>query len=298
MADPLIVVVTGTNRGVGKAIVELLAKQQLNSHHRPLKIYATSRSGVDLDIPSLPQHEIHYRKLDIADLGSVQAFFRSVLDENTAIDILINNAAISNDYRETPDYAAQTIWNNYGGTRNMCMAFLSQPTLPPGSRIVSTTSGYNGFSSYRKEVQDSFRSAMTISDLDEMAKAFLNASSQGPNSQQEAGWGNGARSYKVSKALINALTILLAKQNPKVFINSCCPGWVDTDMGNQANGTPPKSPEEGARIPMRLAIGQLGQAGNEDGGLGQTSENLSGMFFENPSIIGKGWGESKLWLES
>jgi carbonyl reductase 1 len=36
------------------------------------------------------------------------------------------------------------------------------------------------------------------------------------------------KSYQVSKALINALTVVLAKENPGVMVNCCCPGWVDT----------------------------------------------------------------------
>ena len=36
------------------------------------------------------------------------------------------------------------------------------------------------------------------------------------------------------------MTIALARENPGYYINACCPGWVSTDLGNQA-GTPPKT---------------------------------------------------------
>jgi hypothetical protein len=49
-------------------------------------------------------------------------------------------------------------------------------------------------------------------------------------------------------------------------------------MGNQI-GRPPKTLEEGARIPVRLAIGNLGSAGDEDGALGGVTEKISGRYF-------------------
>jgi hypothetical protein len=57
-------------------------------------------------------------------------------------------------------------------------------------------------------------------------------------------------------------------------------------MGHQV-GRPPKTLEEGARIPVRLAIGQLGSAGDSDGGLGkgESSDEVSGRYFGNDPAI-------------
>jgi carbonyl reductase 1 len=294
MAKSQVIVVTGSNRGIGKGIVQLLAKQQ---HEQPLTIYATSRSGANTNIQVFPPNEIRYSKLDISDQSSIQSFFQLALKEHSAIDILINNAAVSNDYRETPEYAAQTVTTNYGGTRDMCEAFLSNVSRGPGSRIVNVTSGYNQLNNYGPELQERFRAVTTISDVDALAESYLDAVKRGEDVQQQSGWGSGARSYKVSKALINALTIVLAQQNPDTLVNCCCPGWVDTDMGNQAKGSPPKTLEEGARIPVRLAIGDLGPKGDEAGGLGNESERVSGKFFENDNIMERGWGKAQLWLK-
>ncbi|KAF2685843.1 NAD(P)-binding protein [Lentithecium fluviatile CBS 122367] len=295
MMNTLVIVVTGTNRGVGKGIVQLLARQQLE---QPLTIYATSRSGADTGIQASSTNVIKYGKLDITDQTSIQSFLQSVLKEHSAIDVLINNAAVSNDYRETPEYAEETIRNNYGGTKNMCELFLPNMSRKPWSRIVNVVSGYNQLSKYGLEIQEKFRAVKTISDIDALGESYLGAAKQGQDAQKAGGWGSGARSYKVSKALILAMTMLLAKQNPEIMINCCCPGWVDTAMGHQAKGTPPKTPEEGARIPVRLAVGDLGVNGDEDGGLGKESERISGKFFENDSIISTEWGKSKLWLET
>lgn len=290
-----VVVVTGSNRGVGKGIVQLLANQQLQ---RPLTIYATSRSGIGSGITVLAPNKILYRKLDITSQPSIRSFFSSALQEQGSIDILINNAAVCHDHHETPDLAAETVWTNYGGARDMCSAFLTQPTLRPGARIINVTSGYNGLSTYGPGVQKAFRDANDVDALDKMAASYVDSVRRGPDAQEQEGWGHGARSYKVSKALINALTVVLARRHEDVLVNCCCPGWVDTAMGNFSDCKPPKTLEEGARVPTRLAVGDLGPRGDEDGALGKESEMVTGHFFENDNIMVPGWGKAKLWLES
>jgi len=87
--------------------------------------------------------------------------------------------------------------------------------------------------------------------------------------------------YKVSKSAQNAFTAVLARENPNVAINACCPGWVSTDMGKMIGGQPPKSPEEGARIPYRLGFKDIG--------------GVSGRYWGNKSISGKGEGQVMTW---
>jgi carbonyl reductase 1 len=95
-----LVVVTGSNRGIGQGIIQLLAKTQ---HHPPLTIYATSRSGADLNVQASYNNEIRYGKLDVGDENSITSFLSSTLKENQAIDVLINNAGINNNNQETPE---------------------------------------------------------------------------------------------------------------------------------------------------------------------------------------------------
>ena len=47
------------------------------------------------------------------------------------------------------------------------------------------------------------------------------------------GMGDGAPAYSVSKAALNALTLMLADalRRDGVLVNAVCPGWVATDMG-------------------------------------------------------------------
>jgi carbonyl reductase 1 len=240
MSNTLVVVVTGTSRGIGKGITNVLAIQQLD---RQLTIYATSRSGAASGVEVASSNLIKYHKLDTTDQASISSFFEQVQRDHGAADILINNAAISNDYCENPEYAIQTIWNNYGGTRDMCVAFLRQKNLRAGARIVNVISGLNALSSYGTKLQQKIGEVSTVADIDALANSFLEHMSASPEAQESDGWGANAHSYKGSIALINTLTAILARQNSSVMINSCCPGWVNTDMGKQRQGTPPKAPE-------------------------------------------------------
>ncbi|KAF1355696.1 NAD(P)-binding protein [Lizonia empirigonia] len=277
MTKTLTIVVTGSNRGIGQGIIQLLAK---TSHPLPLTIYATSRSGKDLGVQASPPNEVRYSKLDISSLSSIKSFFSSV----QGADILINNAGINNNHNETPELAEA-----------MCEAFLSTGSgKTAGARIVNVSSTACQLDNYAGSTANRFRSVKDNQDVDALAESYVHAVKAGDTAQKDAGFGSSPKSYQVSKALVNALTIVLAGENQDVAINCCCPGWVDTDMGHQV-GKPPKTPEEGARIPVRLAIGALGPAGDLDGGLGKESERVSGRYFANEGVTDRGWGKAREW---
>lgn len=286
MSQNLTVVVTGSNRGIGQGIIQLLAKTH---HTSSLNIIATSRSGNDLGIQVSSPNSIQYAKLDIGDKSSITSFFKGTQN----IDVLINNAGINNNNQEKPDLAAQTIDVNYKGTRDMCTAALSTSSGKI-SRIVNVSSTACQLNNYDQKIQDRFHAVKSVQDVDALAGQYVQAVKAGGSAQEDAGFGSPPKSYQVSKALINALTVVLARENPDVMINCCCPGWVDTDMGHQV-GRPPKTLEEGARIPVRLAIGELGTKGDKDGGLGGESERVSGRYFGNEGVTDRGWGRTREW---
>jgi NAD(P)-dependent dehydrogenase (short-subunit alcohol dehydrogenase family) len=57
--------------------------------------------------------------------------------------------------------------------------------------------------------------------------------------------------YRLSKAALNCVTTLLAKEvrDDNILVNSACPGWVRTDMGG---AQAPLTPEQGADTPVWL----------------------------------------------
>lgn len=100
----------------------------------------------------------------------------------------------------------------------MCQAFLPLLTADTG-RIVNVSSVASHLSSFSRPLAQRFRSAKTLDEIDGPAQEYLESADAG--SARKDGW---ASPYCVSKALINGLTAVLAKQNAKTTINCCCPG--------------------------------------------------------------------------
>lgn len=87
--------------------------------------------------------------------------------------------------------------------------------------------------------------------LDELSELFLKDFKNGQ--LEPHGWPveGGYPAYKVSKALGNAYSRIIAKKHPTLCINCVHPGYVDTDM-NFHTGV--LTVEEGARGALILAL--------------------------------------------
>jgi carbonyl reductase 1 len=276
MDKNMIIVVTGSNRGLGQAICRLLAK---TSHYPPLTIYATYRESISLDIKPLHNNLIHFEQLDITSTSSIQSLISNI---NSPVDILINNAAVALDQEYNYENAVKTFEVNYRATRNMCELFLNAGGMAEnrGSRIVNVTaSGSSKLSSYSKDIQAQFSSpSLTLTGLDNLADNYLQSVKAG--TEEESGWNHVKGSYNVSKSCVNALTAVLSRQYRGTLINCCCPGWNKTDMGS-LGGDFGKDPMDGAKIPVKLAIGDIG--------------DVSGGYWANDSIVDTGDGELREW---
>ncbi|KAI5362480.1 putative short-chain dehydrogenase/reductase SDR, NAD(P)-binding domain superfamily [Septoria linicola] len=266
MVNPRVIVVTGANRGIGRAICEsILARPNVG----PVKLVATSRKGDDLSLKTHnADQKVLYQKLDISQRDSIRAFSAEV-DKHGPVSVLVNNAGVNLDQPASqygPENAKKTLDINYRGTLEMCQTFL--PKLSKTGRIVSLSSVASSINIYSPEIQQRLRSATTFEELEQLAQEF--ETSVRTSTEECSGFCSTQRSYNVSKALLRSATRILSKQaqtsstsssaSSDILINCCCPGWIDTDMGGliSSRGTrPPKTPEEGARIPVRLALDDL-----------------------------------------
>lgn len=101
------ILVTGSNRGLGRGIVELLSKRS-----ESLVIYAASRSGEEIDISSSTA-QIQPVKLDISSSESVDALFQSIGE----LDVVLNNAGVqSMGQEQTTEVYMRVLDVNYRGT--------------------------------------------------------------------------------------------------------------------------------------------------------------------------------------
>lgn len=180
--------VTGGNRGIGRAVCEQLARQGYQ-----VVVAARQLGAATVVAQTLPNAQAI--QLDIANDASVAHAAAQV----GAVDILVNNGAILPDEGAdllTIDFATITeaVNINLLGAWRLCQAFVPGMVQRGWGRVVNVSSSAGSFG-------DGFWPAAPL--------------------------------YSVTKAGLNALTVLLAQevQGSGVLVNAVCPGWTDTDMG-------------------------------------------------------------------
>ncbi|KAF2497705.1 carbonyl reductase [Lophium mytilinum] len=267
-------VVTGANKGIGLAIVRNLALQYPKSplNNGPLLIYLTARDNTKGEeaLRSLQQDsqltkakaltsdgglaEIKYHTLDIADSKSIASFAEYL--QNThgdGVDFIINNAGIAMQGFDA-NVVKTTLGCNYYGTLEASNTFL--PRLKETGRLVNlgSMSGHLN-SQFSDAVREDFLASKTVPDVTKLMERFTSAVEAGNEKKQ--GWPSAE--YAVSKSGVIGMTRAVAAaekaKGSKVLINSCCPGWVQTDM---TKGKGAKTPDEGAKTPVMLALEDIG----------------------------------------
>ncbi|XP_042289169.1 carbonyl reductase [NADPH] 1-like [Thunnus maccoyii] len=250
-----VAVVTGSNKGIGLAIVRALCKQFQGD------VYITARDagrGQEA-VQSLASEGLKamFHQLDINDLNSIitaAAFFK---DKYGGVDVLVNNAGIAFKAADTAPFAVQaevTLKTNFFATRDMLTHFL--PIVKAGGRVVNVSSfvGSRTLNQCSAALQQRFRSEdITEEELVGLMQQFVDQTKK--DEHKQGGWPETA--YGVSKTGLTALSMILARRlsekrpNDQILLNACCPGWVRTDMaGPKAS----KSPDEGAITPVYLAL--------------------------------------------
>ncbi|KAF3631460.1 putative transcription repressor MYB4-like [Capsicum annuum] len=113
-----VAIVTGANKGIGFAIVKRMAELGLT-------VILTARNnarGMEA-VESLNKLGLHvyYHQLDVSDASSIKAFNSWFANNFSALDILVNNAAVSfNDIHENSvEHAEAVICTNFYGPKRL-----------------------------------------------------------------------------------------------------------------------------------------------------------------------------------
>jgi NAD(P)-dependent dehydrogenase (short-subunit alcohol dehydrogenase family) len=237
MQDQPVALVTGANQGIGLQIAKDLVAHGFTVliGSRDFERGEAAAKEIGPDARAL--------QLDVTNRASITAAAERVRNEFGRLDVLVQNAAISNT-RKLPgqsieEYAKTTrpsnvsldemraVWDtNVFGVLAVYQAMLPLLRETPGARIVNVSSGVG--------------SLTTNSD-----PAFPYRAIFGPV-------------YPASKTALNALTLAMALElDPEgIKVNAVSPGFTKTNLNGYA-GT--ETVEEGAREAVRVAL--LGRDG-------------------------------------
>jgi NAD(P)-dependent dehydrogenase (short-subunit alcohol dehydrogenase family) len=249
MQNKPVALVTGANQGIGLQIAKDLVAHGFTVlvGSRNLNRGEVAAKQVGPDARAL--------QLDVTDPASIAAAAKRIREELGRLDVLVNNAAISNTSKK-PDMSVQEyakltlpsnvsldemreVWDtNVFGVLAVTQAMLPLLRQASAARIVNVSSGVGSLT----------RNA---------DPAFQWRSIFGPV-------------YPASKTALNAITLAMAieLESTGIKVNAACPGHTKTNLNNYT-GT--RTVEEGAREPVRLALlgpdGPTGTFSNEDGPL-------------------------------
>lgn len=230
--DKRVALVTGANQGIGLQIAKDLAQNGLVVlvGSRNLERGEAAAKTIDGDA--------HAIQIDVTDQASIAAAALRIRDEFGRLDLLINNAAISNT-RMTPsmsmqDYAkisrasnisideVRAIWEtNVFGVLAVTQAMLPLLREAPTARIVNVSSGLGSLTG--------------AADPSYPYRGFF-----GPG-------------YSASKTALNAITLAFAieLEETGIKVNAVSPGFTKTAL-NGYEGT--ETIEQGAAEAVRVAL--------------------------------------------
>lgn len=262
------IIVSGGNRGIGLETCRQLAGlgHKVIMGSRDLEKGQKAAESIE--------GEIIVKQLDVSDEESILNLYAFVEKEFGSLDVLINNAGLGTRYFE-----------HEGNTSSLKDRL--KENLPGFSKIIKAIKPVLKNAGLLKPEVTATQIPLTeVRFLMEtnlygpwqMAQAFtplLQKSKGGRIINVSSGLGElrtlkaNYPAYRISKAGLNALTIMLADDlyRDGIIVNAMCPGWVRTDMGGP---DAPRSVEQGAETAVWLA----------------TQPNIeSGKFYRDKEII-------------
>lgn len=216
-------VVTGANRGIGRAIASGLVRA---GHH------------VVMSGRSLPHVQIAASEAASAGPGTAEGFELDVTSEAGVEGLRSHLAEVS-----AARGPLTVVVNNAG-------VYLEAPHLPGSASNAIVDQPIDVFrETLETNLYGPIRIMQALWPLMIEGGSIVNLSSGNGQLENMAG-GDGA--YSVSKTALNAATVKFAQElRPhRISVNAMCPGWVHTEMGGPGGD---RTPDEGADTALWLA---------------------------------------------
>jgi len=217
MIQKTVALITGANKGLGLEVARQLGKQGL-----VVVLGARDEAKGAAAVAELRKQDIdaHVVKLDVTnqvDVASLLAFFK---DRFGRLDVLVNNAGVSEWRADDVDSFRRVFDTNLFGVVAVTYALLPLLQASPAGRIVNHSSVLGSLTSLQK-------------NPDGFGKFVI-------------------PSYTASKAALNGFTVALAHKTRGTVlkVNSAHPGWVQTDLGG---AKAPMNVVDGAKTAVALA---------------------------------------------
>jgi len=224
----MVVLITGSNKGIGLAIAELFARSGYNSD-----IIITSRNleNGNKTLKTLqekyPNSKFALHQLDINDQQSRSEIINWAKSKYGKINVLLNNAGFAYKFTDThiPAYkrAVDTLSINYYATKD----FTNEIAEIVSERIITVASFASGmaFNGSSEEVKSLCRNLMTEDDVNKMADDFIELTKTETQNPKYT-----ASCYMMSKLLIRKITEVQAMKWPHLKVLSGDPGYCKSDM--------------------------------------------------------------------
>ena len=231
MPTDRIALVTGANQGVGKRVAEELVANGVT-------VFVGSR---DLARGEAAAAEIGAGataiQLDVTDAASIAAARDRIRAEFGRLDLLVNNAAISNTRRGAISIEA------YARTSRASTASLDEIRAVWETNVFGVVAIYQAMLPLLRESSD----ARIVNVSSGVGSLTTNAD---PNFPYHAMYGP---IYPASKAALNAMTLamMVELESTDIKINLVSPAFMSTNLNNFA-GT--ESVEDGSREVVRVAL--------------------------------------------
>ncbi|MEU7592746.1 SDR family oxidoreductase [Streptomyces sp. NPDC039022] len=225
--SPRTALVTGANKGIGRAIASRLGEQGLCVYLGARDESRGRQTERELRADGL---DARFVQLDVTDESSVARAAKHIEADAGRLDSLVNNAGIGGPVgppsRTAVGEVRRTYETNVFGVIAVINAMLPLLRRSAAARIVNVSS---------------------------LLGSLTHAAAQeDPSGVFPAGAFPAVLDYNTSKAALNALTVTYANElrAEGILVNSVSPGFVATDInGHRGHLTP----EQGARLPALLA---------------------------------------------